>query len=350
MIGAHLDIRTVNAIRSMLALCTVILTAGALYLGRSIFAPVAFSIFAMAIVWPLQDALQRKVPKLLALLFTLVLTMIALGLLALAIAWGSSQVGQWLLRNLDRFQFIYTKTSDWLEGHGIFVTALLADRFDVSWLVRIAQQAAARLNSMAGFALLVFAFAILGLLEVGQVNLRMKTLESRHPQLNLSQAAERIAGQFRKYMLIRGVASVLTGFVTFCFAALVGLDLAVAWGLITFVLNYIPFLGPLLAVVLATLFAAAQFESLQMSLIVLAGLSVIQFAIGSYLEPLLSGATLAISPFLVLFAVFFWSFLWGIPGAFIGVPLTIAILTICEQYAATRWLPVLLSDSAARKY
>jgi len=48
--------------------------------------------------------------------------------------------------------------------------------------------------------------------------------------------------------------------------------------------------------------------------------------------------------------VFFWSFLWGIPGAFIGVPLTIATLTICEQYAATRWLPVLLSDSAARKY
>ena len=118
---------------------------------------------------------------------------------------------------------------------------------------------------------------------------------------------------------------------TFCFALLVGLELALAWGAIFFVLNYVPFLGPLVAVVLATLFAAAQFESWQMALINLAGLSVIQFLIGSYLEPLLAGATLAISPFLVLFAVFFWSFLWGIPGAFIGVPLTIAFLTICEQ-------------------
>jgi AI-2 transport protein TqsA len=334
-----------SAVRGMLALCTAILVAAALHLARSIFAPVAFALFAMAIVWPFQRALQARMPKLVALLFTLIVTLIVLGALALAIAWGSSQIGHWLLSNLDRFQFIYTKTNEWLEGHGIFASALLAERFDVSWLVGFAQQVAARLNGMSGFALLIFAFTILGLMEVGQVGTRIAKLESRHPDLKLSQAAERIAGGFRKYILIRSVASLLTGFVTFCFALLVGLDRAPAWGVITFVLNYIPFLGPLAAVVLATLFAAAQFESAQMTLIVLAGLSVIQFSIGSYIEPLLAGATLAISPFLVLFAVFFWSFLWGIPGAFIGVPVTIAMLTICEQHAASRWISVLLSDS-----
>ena len=335
-----------KAVRGMLALCTAILVAAALYLARSIFTPVAFALFAMAIVWPFQRALQARVPKLVALLCTLILTLIVLGTLALAIAWGTSQIGQWLLSNLDRFQFIYTKTNAWLEGHGIFASALLAERFDVSWLVGFAQQIAARLNGMSGFALLIFAFTILGLMEVGEVGARIAKLESRHPDLKLSQAAERIAGAFRKYILIRSVASLLTGLATFCFALLVGLDRAPAWGVITFVLNYIPFLGPLAAVVLATLFAAAQFESMQMALIVLAGLSVIQFSIGSYIEPLLAGATLAISPFLVLFAVFFWSFLWGIPGAFIGVPVTIAILTICEQHAASRWISVLLSDSA----
>ncbi len=338
-----------GAIRGMLALCTAVLAAAALYLGRSIFTPVAFSLFAMAIVWPFQRALQTRMPKLVALVFTLVLTLIVLGLLALAIAWGSSQVGQWLLGNLDRFQFIYTKSNEWLQGHGIFTTALLADRFDVAWLVRFAQQVAARLNSMTGFALLIFAFTILGLMEVDQVGRRIKKLESQHPHLQLSQAAEQIAGQFRKYMVIRSVASILTGFVTFLFALLVGLELALAWGVITFVLNYIPFLGPLVAVAMTTLFAAAQFESLQMASIVLVGLSVIQFSIGSYIEPLLAGATLAISPFLVLFAVFFWSFLWGIPGAFIGIPMTIALLTLCEQSPSTRGLAMLLSDSAGRK-
>jgi predicted PurR-regulated permease PerM len=98
-----------------------------------------------------------------------------------------------------------------------------------------------------------------------------------------------------------------------------------------------------------TVFAAAQFETWQMAATVLAGTSIIQFAIGSYLEPLLAGASLAISPFVVLFAVFFWTLLWGIPGAFIGVPLTIALLTICGQYASTQWLPALLSDSAAQE-
>jgi AI-2 transport protein TqsA len=334
-----------SAMRGMLALCTVILAAAALYLARSIFAPVAFSLFAMAIVWPFQRALQARMPKLVALLFTLLLTLIVLGALALAIAWGSSQVGQWLMSHLDRFQFIYAKSNEWLEGHGIFATAMLADRFDVSWLVGFAQQVAARLNSMTGFAVLIFAFTILGLMEVDQVGMQIKKLESQQPHLQLSQAAKRIAGQFRKYILIRSLASILTGFVTFGFALLVGLDRAPAWGVITFVLNYVPFLGPLAAVVLTTLFAAAQFESLQMTLSVLAGLSVIQFSIGSYIEPLLAGATLAISPFLVLFAVFFWSFLWGIPGAFIGVPVTIAMLTICEQHAASRWIAALLSDS-----
>jgi predicted PurR-regulated permease PerM len=333
----------------MLALCTAILVAAALYLGRSIFAPVAFSIFAIAIVWPFQGALQRKVPKLVALLFTLLVTLAVLTLLALGIAWGSSQIGHWLLGNLDRFQLIYTSSNKWLEQHGIFVTQMLVDRFDVAWLVRFAQQVAARLNSQIGFALLVFAFTILGLLETEQLQARVRKLEDQHSNLRLSAAAGRIAHLFRKYIFIRSLASVLTGFATFCFALLVGLDLASAWGMITFVLNYIPFLGPLVAVVLATLFAAAQFETLHMALIVLAGLSVIQFSIGSYIEPRLAGATLAISPFLVLFAVFFWSLLWGIPGAFIGVPMMIALITVCEQHVSSRWLATLLSDSDDRR-
>jgi predicted PurR-regulated permease PerM len=195
----------------MLAICTAILVGLALYLASSIFAPVAFSVFAVAIVWPLQKALQARMPKLVALLFTLVITLIVLGLFGLAIAWGSSQVGQWLFGHLDRFQFVYTTTNEWLEVHGIFATAMLADRFDVAWLVRFAQQVAARLNSMIGFGMLVFAFTILGLMEVDQVGTRIEKLENHDPRLKLSGSAARIAQQFRKYILIRSVASFLTG-------------------------------------------------------------------------------------------------------------------------------------------
>ena len=141
----------------------------------------------------------------------------------------------------------------------------------------------------------------------------------------------------------RSSVSVLTGAVVWGVTLLAGLELATAWGVIAFVLNYIPFIGPLFATVFPTLFAIAQFESWQLALIVFVSLNLIQFLIGSYLEPRITGAALAVSPFLILFAVFFWSFLWGIPGAFIGVPIVIAFLTVCGQHESTKWVATLLS-------
>ena len=106
-------------------------------------------------------------------------------------------------------------------------------------------------------------------------------------------------------------------------------------------MNYIPFLGPFVATILPALFAMAQFESWQSIMIVFLGLFAIQFVIGNYLEPLVAGAALAISPLAVIFAVFFWSFLWGIPGAFIGVPVTIAVLMLCELSPSSHWIATL---------
>ena len=71
----------------------------------------------------------------------------------------------------------------------------------------------------------------------------------------------------------------------------------------------------------------------------------IEFIIGSYIEPRVAGYALKISPFIVLFSVFFWTFLWGLFGAFIGVPITIAILTYCSQSPSTAWIAELLGSS-----
>jgi len=86
-----------------------------------------------------------------------------------------------------------------------------------------------------------------------------------------------------------------------------------------------------------------------MPAIVLTALTLIQFLIGSYLEPLFTAKTLAISSFVVVFAVFFWGFIWGLPGTFIGVPIVIACLTICEQFPSSRWIAALLSGQAPDK-
>jgi predicted PurR-regulated permease PerM len=184
---------------------------------------------------------------------------------------------------------------------------------------------------------------VLGLLEVDIVRRNIERLGDREFRQSLLRAGQDIAAKFQKYMLVRSVMSVLTGIIVWSFALVAGLELATAWGVIAFVFNYIPFIGPLVATIFPTVFALAQFESWQLAIAVFGFLNVIQFITGSYIEPRLAGAALSISPFVVLFAVFFWSFLWGIPGAFIGVPIVIAILAVCDEHESTRWFAILLS-------
>ena len=126
------------------------------------------------------------------------------------------------------------------------------------------------------------------------------------------------------------------------FTLSIGLDLAVAWGIISFVLNYIPYIGPLVAVIFPVIFATAQFESWQMAAIIFGSLYLIQFVIGNYLEPLLTGTALAIFTFRDAVRIFILGiFLWGMPGAFIGIPVTIGLATIWEQNPVTRWIATL---------
>jgi len=141
--------------------------------------------------------------------------------------------------------------------------------------------------------------------------------------------------------------SATTGLLVWAFASAAGLQLAAEWGV--FVLNYIPVIGPLAATVFPTLFAIAQFETWQMAAFVFGCLNLIQFVVGRYLEPRNAGGALSLSPFLVLFAVFFWAFLWGIAGAFIGVPIVIAAMTICEQHPSSRWVADLFSGHATKQ-
>jgi predicted PurR-regulated permease PerM len=184
---------------------------------------------------------------------------------------------------------------------------------------------------------------VLGLLEVDVLRRNIQNLDDERFKRTLLKVAEDTADKFQKYMLVRTVMSVLTGIIVWSFALVAGIELATAWGVIAFVFNYVPFIGPLFATVFPTLFALVQFGSWELAIFVFVCLNVIQFVTGSYIEPRVAGATLSISPFVVLFAVFFWSFLWGIPGAFIGVPIAIAILTVLEEHESTRWISALLS-------
>ncbi|MGK7869876.1 AI-2E family transporter [Falsiroseomonas sp. E2-1-a20] len=335
-----------NALRTMIGLCTVILVTAAMRAADAVFAPIAVALFVIALVRPVQRGVQAKAGAGVAALATMVLALVMVGVLAVLSAWAFGRVGQWTIVNAATLQALYGQKLTLLQDAGVPAEAL-AGLFDMRFLVRLAQQVTAQLQGVLSFTTVTLVFVILGLLEVDVARRQLEALRASPGAAALLRAASRTGQKLRGYMAVRTAMSIITGLAVWAFARAMGLELAEEWGIIAFVLNYIPFIGPLVATVFPTAFAALQFGTWQVALTVFATLQVIQFLLGSYIEPRLAGRRLAVSPFLVLVAVFLGFFVWGIIGAFIGVPVLIAILCILEEFEESRWAARLLSGRDA---
>jgi AI-2 transport protein TqsA len=339
-------------LRTAACVVAAILGFAAVSVAGTVFAPVALALFILALTWPLQRRLQTLMPRMLALAVSMVVLIVVAVAFGSLIAWGFGRVARWVIADAGRLQGVYDQVTAWLEGHGIAVAGVWSEHFNVGWMLRALQGVTGRVNATMSFWLVVLVYVLLGLLEVEDFARKAKTLRSRDFARVLVQGTEQTAAKIRRYMIVRTQMSVLTGVLVWIFAWAAGLQFAAEWGVIAFALNYIPFLGPLIATVFPTLFAIAQFDTWQAAIAVFLCLNAIQFVVGSYIEPRVSGNALAIAPSVVLFAVFFWTYLWGIFGAFIGVPVTIALLTFCAQHPSSRWISDLLGmpeDEAREK-
>jgi AI-2 transport protein TqsA len=301
--------------------------------------PVAFALFIIALVWPLQRRLKAILPQVIAVLVTASVTLLAIGGGSWLVVWGFGGIAHWVIANAARLQGLYMHAANLLEQRGLYAAELFAEQVNVLWLVQVLRAIGGSLQGILSFCIVTFVFVILGLLEVEPLGLRLRLMGNKGA---IDTVAE-IAARLQTYMLVRLGMSVLTGLAFWAFTTVDGLDLHREWGVIAFVLNFIPFIGSFIATLLPTLFAAAQFESLSAALVVFIGLNLLQFLIGSYIEPRVAGSAVSVSPFMVLFAVFFWGMLWGIAGAFIGVPILIALVTVCARHPSARPIAALLS-------
>lgn len=328
---------------------TVTLTVAALGIAQPVFAPLLFALFIIAIVWPLQAWLQRALPRLVALLITMTVAVVVFGAFAHLTTWAFSHVARYAVQEAGQFQALYQQVTVWLEGHGIEVSSLWSEHFNVGWLLAAAQRLTTMVNGMLSFSLVVLVYVIIGLLEVEPMIHRLERMTNRAAAHVMLVGGARVAAKYRRYLAVRTLMSAVTGLLVWGFISLCGVPLAREWGIIAFAFNYIPVIGPLLATVLPTLFAVAQFDTWQSAILVFGALNLIQFMVGSYVEPRVAGNVLAMSPFLVLFAVFFWTWLWGLGGAFIGVPIAIATLTLCQEHPSTRWITELFGTVPAAR-
>ena len=145
------------------------------------------------------------------------------------------------------------------------------------------------------------------------------------------------------YLLVKVVISAITGVMIFVLAILFGLELAVALGVITFVLNFIPNVGSIAATALIALVAHVQVGDAALTAAVFFCAGGIQFLNGNIIDPLMMGRALRLSAFGIILSLAFWGAVWGIPGMFLSVPIMVMLLVVCSHVPALRPLAILLS-------
>lgn len=160
----------------------------------------------------------------------------------------------------------------------------------------------------------------------------------------LLDTVEEASGKVRDFLRTTTIASLITGVASGLLALLLGLDLALVWGVLNFLLNYVPLIGNVVGILPPTLYAAVQFGGWQMPLLVFAGFAVLQVSVSNFVEPVLQGRSLALSPVAIIVALSFWGWVWGLADTLLAIPLTAALLIICQHFRSTAWIAAMLSS------
>lgn len=145
------------------------------------------------------------------------------------------------------------------------------------------------------------------------------------------------------YLLVKSLVSAATGALVFLIMKLFSLEFAAAMGIFTFILNFIPNLGSIIATLVVAVVTYIQVADPAITLTVFFAAGTVQFVIGNIIDPLLMGRALRLSSFGIIISLAFWGLVWGIPGMFLAVPIMVAIMIICAQIPQMRPVAILLS-------
>lgn len=208
----------------------------------------------------------------------------------------------------------------------------------------------AGLQGVVGDALFILIY--LGFLFAAAAQFPRK-LDRLYPRSDDRERVNLVLGEIRtsmkKYIWVQTIMSVIITALTLVTLLAIGLPNALFWAFLVFFLNYIPTIGSFIAVLLPTLAAVVEFDSLSQIAMVAGGMAFWQFAIGNFVQPRLTGDSLNLSAVVVLLALALWGALWGIAGAFLAAPLTTALMSVLAQGKDTRWIAILLSADGKPK-
>lgn len=168
-------------------------------------------------------------------------------------------------------------------------------------------------------------------------------MEDRAQAARVSAIMGSIIRRVNRYLLVKTLISTVTGAIIFLIMSVFNLEFAVAMGLLTFVLNFIPSVGSIVATLVVTLVAYIQVTEPSTALLIFVLTGMTQFLLGNVIDPLLMGKTLRLSSFGIIISLAFWGAVWGVPGMFLAVPFMVAVMIVCSHIPAARPVAVLLS-------
>jgi len=328
-----------------LLLIVVFMIGVVLKLARPVLFPFFLAIFLSFTLSPVLHFLTRfKIPRSLAIVFILLVTFFIVYLLgSLLYSSGKTfaaefpkygqKINDILVSIFARLNF----PSQEIESFNLMEQLNIKNFGNL--LLSIFGTAFSFLSNL--FLILIFFVFILA----GRGETEAKILRSfkREQAETFIQIKNNIDLQVQRYLGIKTVISFITGLLATIILLFFGVDFAILFGFFTFILNYIPNIGSIIATALPLIIAIFQFDTLWPAFWILIILGTIQMLLGNFIEPRVMGRGLGLSPLVVLFSLFFWGWLWGLPGMILAVPIAAVIKIITSNIPSLKFISILIS-------
>jgi predicted PurR-regulated permease PerM len=290
--------------------------------------------------------LRRKgLPSVLAVLLV-VLAMVGVGIV-LGVLLGTSlnDFTRALPTYQERLQQEISGLLTWLRGHGVDVPEnILTSFLDVGAVMRLTANVFRSLSGMLANAFLIVITVIFILLEVSSFTNKMR-LALHDPEATFERV-NTVAENVNRYLAIKTAVSLVTGIVIAVWVSLLGVGHPFLWGLLAFLLNYVPNIGSILAAVPAVLLGLVQ-HGPGTSLLVALGYLVVNVLMGNAVEPRFMGKGLGLSTLVVFLSLVFWGWVFGPIGMLFSVPLTMTMKIALESRQETHWVAIMLGAGGA---
>ncbi len=328
---------------------SVIIIAG-MMMAESFITLMLLAIFISIIgVHPVSWLDKKKVPHWLSVIIVLLGFLLIISGLSGIIGSSVSSFTTHLGKYESRLSGILVSLNQEFSHFGINLsTDRLTKMFDPAKILDFTASTLGRLGNVMSNTTLIFFIVLFILLEMNSIALKAKVFGATSSEKSLMNLS-RIEKSVRHYLVIKTFVSLLTGVLIAFFLWIIGVEYAVLWGLIAFMLNYIPNIGSIIAAIPAVLFAWIQLGFVP-AVWALIAFAVVNLFVGYLVEPRVMGKGMGLSTLVVFLSLIVWGYVLGIVGMFLSVPLTMTLKIILEYNESTRPLAAWLgTDEDALK-